>query len=64
VGGFIDDQKRIGSLSSIAPVLFYIGYIRYGDRLVALINDEEYEVGDSIEGVLWSSSILLRNKST
>jgi len=49
--GVIDDQKRIGSLSSIVPVLSYIGYIRYRDRLVALINDEEYEVGDSIEGV-------------
>jgi hypothetical protein len=44
----IAEQKRMGSLSSIAPVLSYNGYIRCGDRFVALINEEEYEVGNKI----------------
>ena len=47
--GIIADQKRIGSFSSITPILSYNGYIRYGDRMIALVNDEEYEVGDQIE---------------
>ena len=47
--GIIADQKRISSFSSITPILSYNGYIRYGDRMIALVNDEEYEVGDQIK---------------
>ncbi|MBC8205544.1 MAG: hypothetical protein H8E68_00120 [Kiritimatiellaeota bacterium] len=49
--GIIADQKRISNFSSITPVLSYNGYIRYGDRMIALVNDEEYEVGDQIENL-------------
>jgi hypothetical protein len=47
----ISDQKNINRLSSVEPVLSYEGYIRCGERIIALVNGEEYEVGDKIAHV-------------
>ena len=49
--GMISDQRRINDLSTVEPVLSYDGYIRTDDRYIALINDEDYEVGNKIEHV-------------
>lgn len=49
--GIVSDQKRINSLSTIEPVLSYNGYIRAGERYIALVNEEDYEIGNKIEHV-------------
>lgn len=49
--GMVSDQKRINKLSTIEPVLSYNGYLRVGDRYVALVNDGDYEVGNKIDHV-------------
>jgi hypothetical protein len=49
--GVIADQKRINRLSSIEPVLSYNGYMKAGNRIVAIVNDEAYETGNKIDHV-------------
>lgn len=47
--GAISNQKEFNSMSSITPALSYNGYLRAKNRIIALVNDEDYEVGNQIK---------------
>ena len=43
------EQKRMAGLSRSSSSLSFDGYIRQGNRFIALVNAEEYEVGAKLE---------------
>lgn len=47
---YVDRQEEEGTLSLADDALIYSGYMTMGEKILAVINNIEYQVGDMVEG--------------
>jgi hypothetical protein len=52
IEAFVDDQEQEETLALVDESLVYSGYITMAEKIFAIINGIEYQVGDVVEGFI------------
>jgi len=52
IEAFVDDQEQEETLALVDESLIYSGYITMAEKIFAIINGIEYQVGDVVEGFI------------
>ncbi|MFW2365573.1 MAG: hypothetical protein ACN4GW_04105 [Desulforhopalus sp.] len=52
IESFVDDQEEEEALALVDESLIYSGYINMAEKLFAVINGIEYQIGDIVEGFI------------